>query len=63
VTLSPEREQGLCHSQGSTPPVTGKSRELFGNDAAILSLALSPDGRWLVCGDLMGRVWIFEWVK
>jgi hypothetical protein len=43
--------------------VTGKSRELFGNDAAILSLALSPDGRWLVCGDLMGRVWIFEWVK
>jgi WD40 repeat protein len=42
---------------------TGNSRELFGSDSAILNLALSPDGRWLVCGDAMGRVWIFEWVK
>jgi WD40 repeat protein len=42
---------------------TGNSRELFGNDSAILSLALSPDGRWLACGDAMGRVWIFEWMQ
>ena len=38
-------------------------RELFDNDSGILSLALSPDGHWLACGDAMGRVWIFEWVK
>jgi hypothetical protein len=42
---------------------TGDSRELFGNDSDIYSLALSPDGRWLACGDAMGRVWIFEWVR
>ena len=43
--------------------VTGDSRELFGSDSAILCLALSPDDRWLACGDERGRVWIFEWVK
>ena len=42
---------------------TGDFSELFGNDSAIRSLALSPDGHWLACGDEMGRVWIFEWVK
>ena len=42
---------------------TGASRVLFWNDAPILSLALSPDGRLLTCGDSMGRVWIFDWVR
>jgi WD40 repeat protein len=41
----------------------GNSCELFGNDAPVLSLALSCDGRWVACGDEVGRVWIFEWVK
>ncbi len=39
---------------------SGESRVLFWNDAAILSLALSGDGRLLVCGDAAGRVWIFD---
>lgn len=38
-------------------------RLLFWNDASILSIALSPDGRTLFCGDSAGRVWIFEWVR
>jgi WD40 repeat protein len=42
---------------------TGRCETLFGNDAPLRSLALSPDSRWLVCGDEVGRVWIFEWVK
>ncbi len=41
---------------------SGASRLLFWNDASIRSLALSPDGRTLVCGDTAGRVWIFEWM-
>ncbi|WP_376790876.1 NB-ARC domain-containing protein [Thermoflexus sp.] len=41
---------------------SGASRLLFWNDTAILSLALSPDGRALVCGDAAGRVWLFDWV-
>ena len=41
----------------------GESRVLFWNDAAILSLALSRDGRLLACGDAAGRVWIFDWVQ
>jgi WD40 repeat protein len=40
--------------------VSGESRVLFWNDAAIFSLALSGDGRLLVCGDNVGRVWIFD---
>jgi len=41
---------------------SGISHVLFWNDAAILSLALSRDGRLLACGDAAGRVWIFDWV-
>jgi WD40 repeat protein len=42
---------------------TGKHKVLHWNDSPILSLALSPDGRWLSAGDKKGRVWIFEWMK
>jgi WD40 repeat protein len=41
----------------------GQSRDIFGNYSVILSLVLSHDSRWLVCGDDNGRIWIFEWVK
>ncbi|MBN1488076.1 MAG: hypothetical protein JW981_10570 [Anaerolineae bacterium] len=41
---------------------SGDSSVLFGNDSSIRSLALSQDGRWVVCGDELGRVWIFEWM-
>ncbi|MFN3763499.1 MAG: WD40 repeat domain-containing protein, partial [Anaerolineae bacterium] len=41
---------------------SGQARLLFWNDVAIHCLALSPEGRTLVCGDVAGRVWIFEWV-
>ncbi len=39
---------------------SGESRVLFWSDAAILSLALSGDGQLLACGDVSGRVWIFD---
>ena len=39
---------------------SGESRMLFWNDAAIFSLALSGDGQLLACGDVSGRVWIFD---
>ena len=41
----------------------GQSHILFWNDAYILSLALSPDSCALACGDSVGRVWIFDWVR
>jgi WD40 repeat protein len=40
--------------------VSGKSCVLFWNDAAIRSLALSGDGQLLACGDVSGRVWMFD---
>jgi WD40 repeat protein len=39
---------------------SGKSCVLFWSDAAIFSLALSGDGQLLACGDVSGRVWIFD---
>ena len=42
---------------------SGESRMLFWNDAVILSLALSRDGRLLTCGDAAGRVWMFDWMR
>jgi WD40 repeat protein len=39
---------------------SGESRVLFWSDAAIFSLALSGDGQLLACGDVSGRVWIFD---
>ncbi|ABQ92370.1 NB-ARC domain-containing protein [Roseiflexus sp. RS-1] len=39
---------------------SGESCVLFWNDAAIRSLALSGDGQLLVCGDVSGRVWLFD---
>ena len=41
---------------------SGKARTLFRNDTEIHCLSLSSDERWLACGDLFGRVWIFEWI-
>ena len=40
-----------------------KSTILFWNDTVIRCLTLSQDGSYLCCGDLTGRVWIFEWSK
>ena len=39
---------------------SGKSCVLFWSDAAIFSLALSGDGQLLACGDVSGRVWLFD---
>jgi len=43
--------------------VSGKSINLFINETDIYPLALTKDGKWLVCGDDNGRVWIFEWIR
>jgi len=43
-----ENDEGTC-SSGTMP--------------LIRSLALSRDGRLLACGDMVGRVWIFDWVQ
>jgi len=42
---------------------SGESIDLFENEAPILCMAVSPDGRWLAAGDELGHVWIFEWIK
>ena len=42
---------------------SGKSRVLFWNNAAILSLALSRDGRLLACGNAAGQVWVLIWYR
>jgi WD40 repeat protein len=39
---------------------SGESRTLFRHSTTIPCLA--TDGHWLVCGDVEGRVWIFEWM-
>ncbi|HEY76402.1 MAG TPA: hypothetical protein G4O00_09510 [Thermoflexia bacterium] len=67
VAVSPDRRWAVSGSADRTVKVwdleEGTSHVLFWNDATIFSLALSPDGRFLVCGDSQGRVWIFEWVR
>jgi WD40 repeat protein len=67
VAVTPDGTHVVSASADYTVKVwnldTGTSRELFNNDSGIHSLDLSSDGRWLACGDEMGRVWIFEWVK
>jgi WD40 repeat protein len=40
-----------------------KENTVFANNAEILSLEISQDERYLVCGDRAGKVWIFEWIK
>jgi WD40 repeat protein len=40
----------------------GECTPLFDCDATIQCLTVSPDGHWLACGDIRGRVWIFEWI-
>ncbi|RMF27090.1 MAG: hypothetical protein D6759_18325, partial [Chloroflexi bacterium] len=67
VAVSPDGRWIVSGSRDRTvrawDPASGTPRVLFWNDAPILSLALSPDGRLLACGDEVGRVWIFEWVR
>jgi WD40 repeat protein len=67
VLMTPDGQYVVTGSGDNTIRIwelkTGNSYTLFGNDSPILSLALSPDARWLTCGDLMGRAWIFEWVR
>jgi WD40 repeat protein len=41
--------------------INGKSQTLFENDKVIWSLYLSHDSRWVICGDELGRVWVFAW--
>ncbi len=67
VALSPDGSTIVSGSDDHTIRAwdleSGESRLLFWNDAAILSLALSRDGRLLACGDVVGRVWMFDWVR
>jgi WD40 repeat protein len=66
VAVTPDGQHAVSGSKDKTLKVwelvTGNSSVLLSNDSSILSLALSHDGHWLVCGDAVGRVWIFEWV-
>jgi len=67
VAVTPDGWQALSRSADNTLKVwelaSGENWALFANDAPINRLALSSDGRWLACGDSVGRVWIFEWIK
>jgi WD40 repeat protein len=67
VAVTPDGQQVVSGSRDNTVKVWdltgGDSCELFGNDAPILGVALSPDGHWVACGDAIGRVWIFEWMR
>ena len=67
VAVSPDGRFIVSGSDDRTirawEPESRESRVLFWNDAVILSLALSRDGRLLACGDAAGRVWMFDWVR
>jgi hypothetical protein len=67
VAVSPDGRFIVSGSEDRTirawEPESRESRVLFWNDAVILSLALSRDGRLLACGDAAGRVWMFDWVR
>ena len=67
MAVTPDGEQLVSGSEDNTIKVwnlaSGHSKVLFWNDCAILSLAISGDGRWVIAGDAQGRVWIFEWMK
>lgn len=67
VAVTPDGRRTVSGANDRTLKVwdleSGRARLLYWNDAAITSLALSPDGRTLACGDSQGRVWIFEWVQ
>ncbi len=60
VAVTPDGRWAVSGSEDRTLKLwdleSGASRLLFWNDAAILSLALSPDGRTLACGDAAGQV-------
>ena len=64
VALSPDGSTIVSGSHDRTirawDLASGESQMLFWNDAAISSLALSGDGQLLACGDVSGRVWIFD---
>jgi WD40 repeat protein len=42
---------------------SGATQILFRNDSPITCIALSKDDNYLAAGDLVGRVWIFEWIN
>jgi WD40 repeat protein len=75
VAMTPDGRQVVCGSNDNIVKVWNLLAEtdssdsplallqtLFAPDAIITSLALSTDGYWLVCGDSVGRAWIFEWI-
>ena len=54
---------GQDHALKSWDVLSDKTQVLFIDDVEIKSIELSSDGRSVVCGDIEGKVWIFEWVK
>ncbi len=66
VAATPDGKQVISASLDKTIKVwnleSGRSTTLFINGAEINNLSLSPDGRWLACGDRFGQVWLFEWI-
>ena len=67
VAVTPNGQQVVSGSGDNTVRVWDISNQrnqvLFCNDSPVLSLSISPDGRWVIVGDAQGRVWIFEWMK
>jgi WD40 repeat protein len=66
VVVTPDGKQIVSGSGDKTLRVwdlnNGKSQTLFENDKVIWSLYLSHDSRWVICGDELGRVWVFDLV-
>ncbi len=67
VAVTPDGRHVLSASSDRTLRLwnleTGESQVLFWNDAPLLCVAISEDGKYVVCGDTEGRVWIFEWMR
>lgn len=50
---------GLNPPADSTSPIAA-SQELKKHTSGVLTLAISPSGRWLVSGDTQGSVWLWD---